>query len=139
VAEWNIWVDPQAAREVFSSGLKLHLVPLDATRQVLWTKVDYPTWDLSGTPESRRAADLLKWMLDNWSPQGVFIWDLVAAVQATNPAVCPEVQLAVQIVTTPGEEQGRTLAVDGIPNVSVCLEPDAGQVKALVAFVLRQP
>ena len=28
-AEWNIWVDPVAASEVFSSGLPLHLTPLD--------------------------------------------------------------------------------------------------------------
>ncbi len=31
VAEWNIWVDPTAADEVFASGLPLHLMPLDAT------------------------------------------------------------------------------------------------------------
>ena len=43
-AEWNIWVDPLAASEVFSSGLPLHLVPLDATRQVVWTRNDLPGW-----------------------------------------------------------------------------------------------
>jgi len=31
--EFNIYVDPEAAREVFDAGLRLHLVPLDATRQ----------------------------------------------------------------------------------------------------------
>jgi purine nucleosidase/pyrimidine-specific ribonucleoside hydrolase len=42
LAEWNIWVDPVAAAEVFSSGLPLHLVPLDATGQVIWTQSDVP-------------------------------------------------------------------------------------------------
>jgi inosine-uridine nucleoside N-ribohydrolase len=31
--EFNIYVDPDAAREVFDAGLRLDLVPLDATRQ----------------------------------------------------------------------------------------------------------
>src|SRR5215467_10387487 len=32
-AEFNAYVDPDAAREVFDAGLRLDLVPLDATRQ----------------------------------------------------------------------------------------------------------
>jgi pyrimidine-specific ribonucleoside hydrolase len=139
VAEWNIWADPQAASEVFSSGLTLHLVPLDATRQVTWTRDDIPDWVSSGSAESARAGDLLKWMLDSWAPEGVFVWDLVAAIQATNPQICAEVPLAVEVITAPGEEQGRTSVVGGSPNISACLAPDAGQVKALAAYIFGQP
>jgi purine nucleosidase len=32
-AEYNAYVDPDAAREVFDAGLRVDLVPLDATRQ----------------------------------------------------------------------------------------------------------
>src|SRR5262245_3395222 len=32
-AEFNAYVDPDAAREVFDAGLRMDLVPLDATRQ----------------------------------------------------------------------------------------------------------
>lgn len=139
VAEWNIWVDPIAASEVFASGLPLHLVPLDATKQVIWRKADLSGWTSSGALESARAGDLLRWMLDSWSPEGVYIWDLVAAVQATNPQVCPEESLALEVITTLGVEQGRTLAVDKSPNAAVCLEPDVDQVKALAAFIFGQP
>jgi pyrimidine-specific ribonucleoside hydrolase len=138
-AEWNIWVDPLAASEVFSSGLSLHLVPLDATRQVGWTQADVSGWEASGAPESALAADLLQWMLDNWSPEGVYIWDLVAAVQATLPEVCPEVQMALEVVTAPGPEQGRTRPVEGPANVFACLDPNPEQVKALVLSVFQQP
>jgi inosine-uridine nucleoside N-ribohydrolase len=67
----------------------------------------------------------------------VFIWDLVAAVHATNPALCPEIPLAVDVVTTPGREQGRTLVLeDQTPNAAACLEPDPEQIKALAASIL---
>jgi purine nucleosidase len=37
-AEFNIYVDPQAAEQVFASGIPITLVPLDCTHQVLTTK-----------------------------------------------------------------------------------------------------
>ena len=37
-AEFNIYVDPQAARVVFESGIPITLVPLDCTHQALTTK-----------------------------------------------------------------------------------------------------
>ena len=136
VAEWNIWSDPVAASQVFAAGLPLHLVPLDATRQVIWNKADLSGWTSTSSPEGAMAGKLLQWMLDSWSPEGVYIWDLVAAVQATNPALCPETSLAVDIVTTPGSEQGQTLVVDESPNLTACLNPDLAQIKALAASIL---
>jgi pyrimidine-specific ribonucleoside hydrolase len=138
VAEWNIWVDPVAADEVFTSGLTLHLSPLDATNQVIWTQSDAHTWTASGTPEGALAGKLLQWMLDSWSKQGVLVWDLVAAINATDPAVCPEVPLAVDILVAPGPDQGRTVLTDQNPNVFVCLDPDPDQIKALAAAILRR-
>jgi len=137
-AEWNIWVDPRAASEVFSSGLPLHLIPLDATRQVVWKQADVPGWR-SEAPESKLADELLQWMLDNWSRDGVFIWDLVAAVQAINPSLCPEVPLSLAVVTTPVVEEGRTAVVNQLSNIAVCLEPDMAQIKSLAASVFHQP
>jgi purine nucleosidase/pyrimidine-specific ribonucleoside hydrolase len=119
VAEWNIWVDPVAAREVFASGIPLHLIPLDATKQVVWTQSDLPRWISSNSPDGVLAGKLLQWMLDSWSSKGVYIWDLVAAVSATDPALCPEVSLAVDILIEPGPEQGQTVIPDRTPNVSV--------------------
>ena len=82
------------------------------------------------------AGKLLQWMLNSWSPSGVYVWDLVTAVQAASPTVCPEVPLAINIVTSPGPEQGRTVVTQGEPNVSVCLDPDTGQIKSLSTSIL---
>ena len=48
VAEWNIFADPLAASEVFASGLKLYLVPLDATNQVNLTVKETRAWRKGG-------------------------------------------------------------------------------------------
>jgi pyrimidine-specific ribonucleoside hydrolase len=134
-AEWNIWVDPVAAKEVFASGLSLHLVPLDATQQVIWTKDDLPEWTSSGRPESAVAGEFLQFMLNSWSEKGVYIWDLTAAIQASNPQVCPEVSLSLDVITTSGSEQGRTMVRDGAANTAACLNPDEDQVKAMAAYM----
>jgi purine nucleosidase/pyrimidine-specific ribonucleoside hydrolase len=39
-AEFNMHVDPEAAAEVFASGLPIELVPLDVTRRVVLTRAD---------------------------------------------------------------------------------------------------
>lgn len=136
VAEWNIFVDPLAAQEVFAAGIPLRLVPLDATNRVTWTRGDLPAWTASGSPEGARAAELLAWTLDSWRAQDVLIWDLVTAVTAAQPAVCPWVARAVEVVIQDGPEQGRTRVTDGAANVSACLEPDVAQVKAIAASIL---
>ncbi len=139
VAEWNIWVDPVAADEVLASGVPLYITPLDATNQVIWTRSDALAWAASGTAEGVLAGDLLQWMLDSWFPEGVYAWDLVAAVNATDAALCPEVSLSLDILVAPGPDQGRMVLRDQAPNAIVCLDPDSEQVKALAMTVLGTP
>jgi pyrimidine-specific ribonucleoside hydrolase len=138
VAEWNIWVDPIAARDVFTSGVPLRLVPLDGTDRVTWTETDARDWAASGSPEGALAAQVLRWMLGSWAADGVYVWDLVAAVATTDSRLCPEIPLALDIVIDPGTEQGRTVVEDGSPNTLVCLTPDAAQLKARVAAMFAR-
>jgi purine nucleosidase/pyrimidine-specific ribonucleoside hydrolase len=135
-AEWNIWVDPVAADEVFASGLPIHLTPLDATNQVLWTEQDTTRWASSGSLEGTIAGDLLQWMLDSWSSEGVYVWDLVAAVNATEPELCVEVPLSVDVLVEPGPDQGRTVITGHLQNANACLDPDPEQIQAFAAAVL---
>ena len=48
-AEFNVYVDPEAAREVLDAGLTVDLVPLDATRQATITRAELET-ALARTP-----------------------------------------------------------------------------------------
>jgi pyrimidine-specific ribonucleoside hydrolase len=143
VAEWNIWVDPVAAGEVINAGLCLTMTPLDATNQVVWTRDDADAWDASGTPEGKLAAEILRWYLDfmaDYYPEGAYMWDLVAAVNVTNPDLCQAEQVHVQVLTEPGDEQGHTVVVrDQPPNVTAYMTPKADEIKRQVAQTLGLP
>ena len=131
VAEFNIWVDPLAAQEVFdagSNGLNIQLTPLDATNQIEFTREDQLAWLATGTPESLLAAEFLDFALtviqsDN-DPNPV--WDLVAALNLSEPDFSPETPLGLAVDTTsdPATTQGQTQVVAGLePNVLVSLDP----------------
>jgi pyrimidine-specific ribonucleoside hydrolase len=140
VAEWNIWVDPIAAHEVLTSSLPIRLVPLDSTNQVIWTETDALAWETSGSPEGVLAAEILRWMLRSWYPEGVYAWDVVAAVDMTEPDVCQHIDRFVRIATEPGDTQGQTIVEDSQPpNTSICMTPMAEKLKDHVAEIFRLP
>ncbi|MGB3294952.1 MAG: nucleoside hydrolase [Phormidesmis sp.] len=130
-AEFNIWIDPTAAQEVFtagSEGLKIQLTPLDATNQIEFSREDQQEWLATGTPESLLAAELLDFALtviqsDN-DPNPA--WDLVAALNLSEPNFSDETPLFIEVDTTadPGDTQGQTRAIAGqAPNALVSLNP----------------
>jgi len=80
----------------------------------------------------------LDWMLRSWSLDAAYIWDLVAAVAATDPRLCSEVQLALDVNIDPGLDQGQTILTDETANVWVCLEPNPGQIRARVEGILGE-
>ncbi|MDP1576905.1 MAG: nucleoside hydrolase, partial [Cypionkella sp.] len=56
-AEFNIYVDPEAAEIVFRSGVPLVVMPLDVTHKVLTTKARVQAFRAMGTEVGRVAAD----------------------------------------------------------------------------------
>jgi purine nucleosidase/pyrimidine-specific ribonucleoside hydrolase len=138
VAEWNIWSDPMAAKEVFEAGLPIHLTPLDATDQVIWTRDDADAWKASGSPEGVMAAEILSWMLDRFNTEGGYLWDLLTAVHTTDPDLCETENVHVQIETELGDEEGRTVVIgDQPPNLIASLAPQKSAVKKQVIQVFE--
>ncbi|MCJ7660889.1 MAG: hypothetical protein MUO67_17205, partial [Anaerolineales bacterium] len=89
------------------------------------------------------AAEILSWMvvyLRDLYPYGVYLWDLVAAVNATDPKLCQGERVHIQVVTELGDEEGRTVVGSGqLPNTTVCLIPQAEEIKHRIArHLLRQ-
>lgn len=154
VAEFNIWVDPVAASEVFAAGergLKIQLTPLDATNQISFDRDDLEAWRATGTPESVIASEFLDFALtviqSGNDPNPV--WDLIAAINLSEPDFSPETPLSIRIDTEsdPGATQGQTIVVPGQPpNVLVSLNPSfnnipysASEVFAVVAAQASVP
>ena len=130
VAEFNVWIDPLAASEVFAAGekgLNIQMMPLDGTNRIAFTREDYQAWLDFGTPESTVAAEFLDFSLvvvgNDVNPNP--LWDMVAAINLAEPNFSDEVPLHIEIdtETLPGESQGQTVAVDGLPpNAMVSLD-----------------
>ena len=122
VAEFNIWLDPLAAEEVFNageSGLNIQMMPLDGTDTVEFTRDDYRAWLEAGTPESTVAAEFLDFSLvvvgNDVNPNP--LWDMVAAINLSEPNFSSEVPLHIEVDvdSSPASTQGQTVAVEGLP------------------------
>ena len=133
VSEFNIWVDPVAASEVFaygSQGLAIHLIPLDATNQIGFTRADLDGWKKTGTEEAVISGEFLDFALTVISGNDPLIpnpaWDLVAALMLSEPAFSSPTRLHIDVNVdgAPGANQGQTVSVKGqAPNASVYLHP----------------
>jgi pyrimidine-specific ribonucleoside hydrolase len=105
-AEWNLYIDPVAAEIVFSAGLPIRLVPLDATNKVPLTRafVDRFRRETVGADAnvvSNWFAQLLKPELGEY-----FHWVPMAAVLALRPELCQRLEtrnLRVMASTDPDQ------------------------------------
>lgn len=130
-AEWNIWIDPLAAQEVFESDIPIFLVPLDATNQINFAPNVLDVWREAGSEHARIASEFFEYALTVVMNNDVEVpnpvWDLVAAINMVESDFCNEALLPLEVVvdSEPGDTQGHTRVVPGKPaNVYVCVNPD---------------
>ena len=129
VAGWNIYADPQAAKEVFASGLPLRLVPLDATNQVTLNAEEIEPWREGGATAAFAVEIYERW-LEKFGGRDAATWDLMTAAIMVDPSLCGFASLSLDVVTVDGATSGQTVVDEGgTPNVDVCLSPDAGRIK----------
>jgi pyrimidine-specific ribonucleoside hydrolase len=130
-AEWNIFVDPLAARIVFRSHIPILLVPLDATNKVpidLAFLREFQAHAVS--PLGRVAAQVLE--TDREMIQGNFFyaWDPLAAVALLHPEVVKSHRLHIDIQQD-APEDGRTVQAAGSPNADVAMDADAPRFRKI--------
>lgn len=110
-AEWNMFIDPAAAKIVFGSGASIRLVPLDATQQV---PIDMALYEQiqshAATPLARFVAEALATKIAMIRQGFYFAQDPLAAAALANPAVVTFRAMAIEISDKP-EELGRTLQI----------------------------
>ncbi len=123
-AEWNLFVDPLAARAVFRAGIPIRLIPLDATNKV---PVGVPFLREFQTQAHSPLARFVSQVLEadrKMIEDGYFYaWDPLAAVAFLHPAVVKTTALHIEI-RQDSPEDGRTVGTPGRSNVQVAMDAD---------------
>jgi hypothetical protein len=110
VAEWNTWIDAEAARYLFNSGVRLSIVPLDAIQYMVQPD------DVEIINAIDDSAE--RYIAQNWSeqiginPDGFLIWDTITIVAVTNPEFFDWTYDGVDVITQTGANQGQTIALN---------------------------
>lgn len=147
-AEFNFWIDPEAAKIVFDSGCDITVVPLDATHAAAVSIEDARELRELGTKASVAAADIIehRWKAyKNWQPMEdintVPVHDALAVCAVLRPEVLKDVVFVHGDVDVGGGAcDGQSIFdVDkrikhAVPNVKVALGAD----KALFAAMLKE-
>ena len=107
-AEWNYYIDPIAAKIVFTSGVPITLVPLDATNKVPLTKDCITRLQREQQQPLEAFADrIFKNILQSTTNGEYYHWDPLTAAVAANPEFCDQTQTyLLDIVTSTGTDQG---------------------------------
>jgi len=132
VAEWNFFLDPLGGHLLFSSGVPITLVPLDASDDV---PIDLAFYDQlqqrHRTPQASFIYQALTADLAFVQSGAFYFWDPLAAVVLTTPSVATGETLRLRVVQELDEEDDRSgqLVEDaaGAP-IDVMLSADAQAV-----------
>jgi inosine-uridine nucleoside N-ribohydrolase len=145
-AEFNIWIDPEAAARVFDSGLDVTMVGLDVTNRAVLSNADAGSLRGAG-PVAEAAADMVDFYLRFYNQAydhgGAPIHDAVALAYVFQPGFLTVERRHVQVDTSQGICHGRTV-VDmrrrttlPEPNASVAVDIDADAFRRLLIDRLR--
>lgn len=140
-AEFNIWVDPEAARIVFRSGLPITMHGLDVTHKALMGLPEAERLDATGTRVGHVFADLLrfftKFHVEKYGTADTPIHDAVAVAHVALPGLVTTRRYHVDVETSGELTRGRTVVDDrgqpgAAPNVDVALDIDRATFAELV-------
>ena len=140
-AEFNIWVDPEAARIVFRSGLPITMHGLDVTHKALMGLPEADRLAALGTRPGRVFADLLRFFtrfhLEAYGSADTPIHDAVAVAHVALPGLVTTHRYHVDVAVGDDITRGRTVVDDrgqpgAAPNVDVALDIDRAAFADLV-------
>ena len=115
VSEFNIWVDPEAARIVFSSGMKIKMVGWDITTKFAYFRQeDEQKIRAMHTPLAQFAMDIqkavIKFTSQTSSLQGFHLPDPIAMAVAIDPGIATKIiQTNVEVICSDNSTRGQTV------------------------------
>ena len=112
-AEFNIYVDPEAARIVFQSGIPIVMVGLDVTRKTSLTDEHVRRLEAAKTPVSLAAAKIGRNAIDHNRSEGFLVGpnmhDSLAVASFLDPSILKWGEYYVDVETTGELTAGETL------------------------------
>jgi inosine-uridine nucleoside N-ribohydrolase len=116
-AEFNIWLDPEAARIVVNCGVPIRMVPLDATHRALVSTEDAGRLRALGTPAGEAAARFVLKRIDGYDatqpmphrPGAAPVHDALAVCAIIDPAILTTEFIPVDVEVHAELSVGRTV------------------------------
>jgi len=149
-AEYNIWVDPEAAQIVMACGRPIRLAPLDATHKALLSHGDAEVLRRAGTPAALAAAMFIDQLIEahhtyqqmdraDMAPTH----DVLCVLAILDPSVMPTKHVYVEVEATPGYADGRTVCdthqrSGKAPNVHVGFGADEAKFRRMLIEALSR-
>ena len=137
-AEFNVYVDPEAAHQVFNAPWReICLVGLDVTHQTVFSRQQ---WEAMPGENSGAAGLVQKVMARTFTDRamsGFYLHDPLAIAVALRPELVAGGSFAVRVDSTP-EARGKTVAQPG-PGPMVATSVDASAFLKLLSHALELP
>ncbi|MEW5991814.1 MAG: nucleoside hydrolase [Chloroflexota bacterium] len=115
-AEFNIWLDPEAARIVVNCGRPIRMIPLDATHRALVSLEDCDRLRALGTPAGEAAARFVAKRIDGYDatqpmhrPGAAPVHDALAVCAVIDPTIVKTHFIPVDVETGGELSVGRTV------------------------------
>ena len=105
-AEFNFYVDPEAARIVLRSGMPIVLSPLNVSRKARFTKAWYDQIVAVDTPVTRLIKDRVGPGFAQRPDRTPLMYDQIAAAALVDPALMKTVEWFVDVDANPGPNYG---------------------------------
>ena len=140
-AEFNIFVDPEAAHIVFESGVPITMVGLDVTNRAIVTLEDIDGITAQAGAVSGIVGPLLRFFASAYRQMfgiaGAPLHDALAMLAAVEPEVLTTRRLRVDVETVGTHTRGQTVTdlygvTDAPPNADVALDLDIDRFKAVI-------
>jgi inosine-uridine nucleoside N-ribohydrolase len=150
-AEFNIWLDPEAARIVVNCGRPIRMVPLDATHRALVSTDDAGRLRALGTPAGEAAARFVLQRIDGYDATQPMphragaapVHDALAVCAIIDPSIVATEHIPVDVEVQAELSAGRTVCDfrfrSGKPaNVHFALDADEPKFVAMLLEILAR-
>jgi purine nucleosidase len=139
-AEFNVHVDPEAARIVAAAGRPMFWAPLEVARQASVDQAWIAALRASGRPCGKAGAEMMEFYLRSFEKPAAALYDPLAVLWLIAPQLFDARAAGLEIETKDQERAGQTRFKlgDSDSTIRVAVSCDADRVRALLSERLAQ-